>query len=417
MPLEPIVVGREPKETAKFGTKATAFLGKHVVGTGFESHMTNPVQMDLARPHVVLIVGKRGSGKSYSAAVVAEEILLQPKEIRDQLSAIMVDTMGIFWSMKESNDPGLLLLKEWEIEPKGFETKNVVPAGLADFYRRQTIEFDGTFAVKPSELSSGDWALTFGLDILEPLGILLERAVKSLEEKDYSIKDIVKAIEEDKRSEEKERLALVNRFLGAEGWGIFSEKATPVEQFLKPGTVTVLDVSLQDWPVRNLTVGLLARKIYETRLAARREEEEKAIAGETVRKVPLTWLMMDEAHNFLPSEGETAATGALLTLLRQGRQPGISTVFITQRPLKLHEDAIAQADFVIAHRLTAQPDLSALSTIMQSYALEDIRKLVTDLPKQPGSAVVLDDNSERMFAIQVRPRMSWHAGGTPSALK
>ena len=71
MPLEPIVVGREPKELAKFGTKGTVYLGKHVVGTGFESHMTNPVQMDMARPHVVLIVGKRGSGKSYSAAVLA----------------------------------------------------------------------------------------------------------------------------------------------------------------------------------------------------------------------------------------------------------------------------------------------------------------------------------------------------------
>lgn len=92
-------------------------------------------------------------------------------------------------------------------------------------------------------------------------------------------------------------------------------------------------------------------------------------------------------------------------------------MFITQRPLKLHEDAVAQSDLVIAHRLTAQPDLAALSTVMQSYALEDIRKLVTELPKQPGSAVLLDDNSERLFAIQVRPRMSWHAGGTPTALK
>jgi hypothetical protein len=417
MPLEPIIVGREPKELAKFGTKGTVFLGKHVVGSGFESHMTNPVQMDMARPHVVLIVGKRGSGKSYTGAVLAEEVMLQPAEIRDQLSVVMIDTMGIFWSMKEPNDPAMMLLKEWEMEPKSFPVQNVVPHGLADFYKRQSIAFDTTFAVKPNELSAGDWALTFGVSIFEPLGILLERAIRGLQGKEYSIGDIVKAIDTDKRAEEKDKAALANRFAGAEGWGIFAKEATPIEKFIKPGIATILDVSLQDWPVRNLTVGLLARKLYAIRLAARREEEEATIAGEIVRKVPLTWLIMDEAHNFLPAEGETAATGPLLTLLRQGRQPGISTVFITQRPLKLHEDAVAQSDLVIAHRLTAQPDLAALSTVMQSYALEDIRKLVTELPKQPGSAVLLDDNSERLFAIQVRPRMSWHAGGTPTALK
>ena len=76
---------------------------------------------------------------------------------------------------------------------------------------------------------------------------------------------------------------------------------------------------------------------------------------------------------------------------------------------------IAQSDLVIAHRLTAAPDIDALSAIMQPYALEDIRKSVTNLPKSKGSGLILDDNSERIFNIQIRPRESWHAGGTPVA--
>jgi DNA helicase HerA-like ATPase len=125
---------------------------------------------------------------------------------------------------------------------------------------------------------------------------------------------------------------------------------------------------------------------------------------------------MDEAHNFLPAQGETAATHGLIILVTMGRQPGISCVFITQRPNKLHETAIAQADLVISHRLTAKPDLDALSAIMQTYMLEDIRKSITNLPKTKGSALVLDDNSERLFNIQIRPRYSWHAGGSPLAM-
>ena len=63
MPLEEIVVGREPDDLKKFGKAGCIFLGKHTVGTGFDSHLANPILMDVARPHVVLILGKRGSGK------------------------------------------------------------------------------------------------------------------------------------------------------------------------------------------------------------------------------------------------------------------------------------------------------------------------------------------------------------------
>ena len=72
---------------------------------------------------------------------------------------------------------------------------------------------------------------------------------------------------------------------------------------------------------------------------------------------------------------------------------------------------------VIAHALTSRPDIQALRSIMQTYVLEDIEELLAGLPKLKGAAIVLDDNSERIFSMQVRPRLSWHAGGSPSALK
>jgi hypothetical protein len=416
MPLEEIVLGREPADLEKYGKRGTIFLGKHVVGTGFETHMANPVRMDVTAPHVMMIVGKRGSGKSYSAAVIAEEIMNLPEAERNNLSVVMIDTMGIYWSMKEPNDPALLLLKDWGMQPKGFPSQNIVPAGLTSIYKRLGIPFDGTFAIKTNELSVADWSLTFGINPYEPLGILLERTLRKLKGEEYGIDDIIALIEKDDKAEAKEKLALVNRFTAARGWGIFSEQATPVEKFLTPGIATVIDISLQEWNVRNLMLGMLARKIYQARVAARREEETAAIGGRTVRKVPLTWIIMDEAHNFVPSEGATAATGAMLTLVREGRQPGISTVFITQRPNRLHEDVIAQSDLIISHRLTSKQDLTALSAITQTYLLEDLRKSIADMPKTKGAAVMLDDNSERLFNIQVRPRQSWHAGGTPTAL-
>jgi DNA helicase HerA-like ATPase len=414
--IEDIVIGRDPQDILKYGKTGCIYLGKNVVGRGFDYHLTNPVLMDVVRPHVVLIVGKRGSGKSYTGAVIAEEIMNLPEETKRNLTCLLIDTMGIFWSMKTPNEQDIELLAKWELKPKSFPIQNVVPVGLTEFYDKAGIAYDETFAIKPSELSAGDWALTFRISLNESIGILLERIIKKLEGLDYSIEEIIREIEDDKRSEEKVRLALQNRFLAAKGWGIFSKEATPVERFLRPGVATVLDVSLQDWSVRNLMVGILSREIYEARMGARREEEIAKIAGEEAKKIPMTWIISDEVHNFIPSEGETAATAPMLTLVKQGRQPGISLILITQRPNKLHEDAIAQSDLVISHRLTAKPDLDALGSVMQTYLLFDIRKSIEKLPKTKGSALILDDNSERLFNVQVRPRMSWHAGASPTAL-
>ena len=89
----------------------------------------------------------------------------------------------------------------------------------------------------------------------------------------------------------------------------------------------------------------------------------------------------------------------------------------TQQPGVIHRDAMTQSDVVIAHRLTAQPDIEALNSIMQTYLLESIRTQMSELPSLKGSAIILDDNSERIYPIRVRPRFTWHGGEAPSALR
>ena len=62
MPYE-VIIGRDESDKIKFGKEGLIYLGKSYVNMGTTSSLVNPVFMDVARSHVVLIAGKRGSGK------------------------------------------------------------------------------------------------------------------------------------------------------------------------------------------------------------------------------------------------------------------------------------------------------------------------------------------------------------------
>jgi hypothetical protein len=334
----------------------------------------------------------------------------------------MIDTMGIFWTMKSPNERQLELLDEWGLKPGTFDVHVYVPIGWRERFERAEIPFDSVISIRPADLTAEDWALAFNISMIDEEGILLSRVLKKLRGTDYGIDEIIEATRRDERAEKKTKDILENRFVSAKEWGIFSATGTKMEELMQPGKISIIDVSYlaqlaRGWSVRSLLVGLLARRLYEIRIEARRKEEIGTIAGTPVLEVPLTWLIIDEAHNFLPAEGKTAASDPLTVLVRQGRQPGISCTFLTQRPGKLHETAIAQADLIISHRLTAKPDLEALRNIMQTYLMHDIQKYINELPREKGAAIILDDNSERIYRIKVRPRQSWHGGRTPSAIK
>ena len=182
--------------------------------------------------------------------------------------------------------------------------------------------------------------------------------------------------------------------------------------------------SVGTFNVRALVIGLITKKLFNERMMARKREEIQAVqhgsdylAFSQEREMPLVWLFLDEAHEFLTKEGKTPATDALIQVLREGRQPGISLVLATQQPGQIHNDVMTQSDIVISHRVTSKQDISALNEIMQTYVLESIKKNLDDLPSLKGSAILLDDNSERIYPMRVRPRFTWHGGEAPTAVK
>lgn len=428
-----ITIGRNAEDAKKFGTLGTIFIGKHYVKMGQVTSLSNKIFMDIAKSHVVFVVGKRGSGKSYTLGVIAESMLDLPEEIKNNLSIIMFDTMGIYWTMKYPNKEDKELLKEWELEAKPLNVNIFTPKGYYKKFKEEGIPTDFPFSIKTSELSAYEWSETFGIELNSQIGALIERIIEHLREtkEDYGIDDIINLIQKDERSTKEIKDAAENRFLSAKHWGLFSKEGTRFEDLVIPGQITVLDVSCYAYipgaqSLRALVIGLVSQKLFAQRMVARKTEEYNSIYSEThlfgreededEKKEPLIWLFIDEAHEFIPNDAKTVATQPLITLLREGRQPGISLVLASQQPGKINNDVITQSDVVIAHRLTAKIDTQALSSLMQSYMRESLDAQLNYLPAAKGAALIFDDINEKIYSMRVRPRYTWHGGAAPSVI-
>jgi hypothetical protein len=427
-----IIIGRNNKDREKYGTKGAILLGKQYVKMGQVTSISNPVYMDVSGSHVVFVCGKRGSGKSYSMGVVCEGMSSLPKEISGNIAVVMLDTMGIYWTMKYPNKQEKDLLDEWGLKASPLNIQIYTPKGYYDTFKEEGIPTDFAFSVKPSELSPSDWCLTFGVDINSELGVFIEKIISNLKEKnkEFDLIDIINFARKDEEVTKNVKEATINRFSMAKSWGLFDKEGTPLDNLVKGGQVTVLDVSCYAITpgaegIRALVIGLVAKKLFLERMIARKKEEYDSLHASTYSLItetkeklenPMVWLVVDEAHEFLPSEGKTTASEALITILREGRQPGISLILASQQPGKIHTDVMTQSDIVIAHRVTAKIDVEALGTLMQSYMREGLDKQLNNLPGLAGSAVVFDDVNERLYPIRVRPRFTWHGGSAPSAM-
>ncbi len=427
-----IIIGRNERDRKKFGDKGTILLGKHYIKMGRAQTLSNKIFMDIAGAHVVFICGKRGGGKSYTMGVIAEGLADLPHEIRQNLSIILLDTMGIYWTMKYANHEDKELLNDWGLEPKPLDVQIFTPTGHFKSFKKQGIPTDFPFSIKPSELDANNWCLTLGIKSQSEVGVLINEVVNKLKEEkeDYNMKEILEEIKNNPDFSQIVKGNAKNLFENTSAWGLFDDQGTKLSDLIKPGQITVLDVSCyatvpNSWNIKNLVIGLVAEKLFIQRMVARKTEEFGEINRQVnffdsdtdvKQEMPLVWLVVDEAHEFLPLTGKTLATDPLVTIMREGRQPGISLILATQQPGKIHTDVMTQSDIVISHRITAKLDTDALGMLMQSYMRLGLTEALDDLPRVKGAAIIFDDTNEKMYPMRVRPRFTWHGGSAPNAI-
>jgi len=265
-------------------------------------------------------------------------------------------------------------------------------------------------SVRPAAIPPSTWPDLVGLDPTDGAGSLLWRTVADATSGAEAEADIesptadapvcspsiadLRARVEESDAPPADRRAAANHLQLAESWGVFDADAPPVAAFAADGSPTVLDLAGAPEAAAAAVVRAVARGLYDARVA------------DDLDRLP--WLLVDEAHAFFGG----VADPALRTLLTRGRAPGVSLVCATQRPGAVPSVAVSQSDLLIAHRLTAERDVSRLAEAEATYLAGD---LASRLPTGTGEALLVDDATETAHTVRVRERRTPHEGGSPRA--
>lgn len=152
--------------------------------------------------------------------------------------------------------------------------------------------------------------------------------------------------------------------------------------------VTVLDVSGIPPEVLGPVVGTMLRLVYDALFWAM----DLDVGG---RKQPLL-VVLDEAHRFLPEDGEGPANRVVSRIAKEGRKYGVGLMVVTQRPSDVDSAVLSQCGTMIALRVTNQRDRGAVASTIP----DDLGDLSEFLPAlRTGEALVLGD------ALQVPSRI------------
>ncbi len=376
-----------------------------------------PVYVDALHPHMVFICGKRGYGKSYSIGVFLEEIAGLEDAVKQNLSFIVVDTLGIFWPTRYPSRQDNEKIQRWGRTPQGFSVRVFAPTSAVERDSKQEERFE-RFSLSVAELSPLHWCQLFDINTTDPVGIALTRAILAVRssQRHYSIPDILVSITQDIRIDDATKAAAENVCAMADAWGVFDAEGLSISDIVRPGTISILDLSFLQSPVlKDVIVAVLGQKIFEARVSSRKVFEQKKM-GLTNAKgtIPLVWLAIDEAQVFLPSGKKTLSKEVLIDeWMRQGRQPGLSLLLATQRPCAVEAEVLSHCDLILCHRLTAQEDIDALGLIRPTYMHGQISESIKKIGSEKGVGLLVDDTSETVHVIQLRPRVSWHGGEEP----
>jgi len=441
------------------------FLGRLAErGTGPAKKVT----MDVTKEFVNIIIGQRGSGKSFCLGSMLES--LATTKLTSTIgtrtasrAALLLDPTGNFWTtalpLSSSGSVRVRrqmdLLGGWGIEPEDVNCEIWIPAGYKEATDNPVIK---EFYFDTSGLDEQDWADILNINsVTDPQGMLLgdvfyragdtgwRSATGNVKPKpNPSLADLVNCLDNcidfqagGSAGYGDSTVRVLSRNLGSYARRpLFSGAGTSLTTLLKPGTLSILMMPYRvDRNLRSVISRVLIKKILRDREIAsqiqNRLDLEDLGAAEKIRlqaelenHIPRTVVALDEAQELLGDRGGREKE-ALEDFCLIGRNFGLSMILATQRP---ETNAISpkvrdQAGAWFIHQLGSQANINVVAdnlvatlpaSIRDSGSNLDISGLLRRL--DAGQCLVAakkvhtNQGLSRAFIMDVRPRIRVHGG-------
>ena len=330
---------------------------------------------DVAATHLA-ILASTGSGKSYTASVLLEE-MLKPAT---RASVLVFDPHGEYKSLDQMCDH------------RAFEG--------ADGYR-PTVEIrkPDQLSVKLADLTYADFRSI--LNPTERMSSVLSDAYDDLRGEDsFTAKNLEEACHRNHPNGEASGLKWrINRNLRQSDF-FDAYDQLDLDTLVNPGQVTVLRMDGLSRRDQQVMAAVLLRKLYEGR--------EAVVVGDPDDvRTPIehpVFTLFEEAHRFAP-DGDSQALSIIRQVNSEGRKFGIGTGLISQRPSKLDQTVLSQCGTQITMQIKNPNDQQAIRDSVESAGAAVLDEL-PGLTK--GQAVISGDAVNTPVLTKIRNRHTKH---------
>jgi DNA helicase HerA-like ATPase len=341
------------------------------------------------RRHLGLIA-QTGSGKTYLAGIIADELL------RKGGTLVMLDPHADYVFLSRSVDG-----KRNELSDRITVFRNPASTGR---YGEAEVGKITPYEICFSDLDLDEVCLISGIsERYANIVAGLRRALDELKsEKDtFQPDDLIEKLENAGKWKEqnvdakvisgaKSAVKYVRRLARMQ---VFTNASTSIDQMLRPMHLSVVDLSGLDDEVSDYIASRILSDIYG-----------KISDGEFEYPV---FVFVEEAHRFIPAEGRTYSGPIIKKIAAEGRKFGVFLIVITQRPSKIHSDALSQCNSQIIMRITNPQDQNAIA--MSSERLSE--NLLNDLPGlNTGEAVIVGEMTRAPVMARIKKRRTREGG-------
>jgi uncharacterized protein len=360
-----------------------------------------PIALDvkeLVSTHMAILAGT-GSGKSYTAGVLVEE-LMRPY---NRAAVLIFDPHGEYGTLADLRGH-----PDFEADD-GYspEVKILTPEDIR--IRMSSLDYYDILTLLP-DMSDRQQA------ILNKAFSLLTKHRKG--EYRWDVQDLISAVYESDRSADEEGNEKTGSSAPALEWKLSKlerseyfhrvQHLAPKDLFT-PGQVTVLQMNEISQEEQQVICAAVLRQSYQARMNTAKDK----ITADDENYLPYpVFILIEESHRFAPAHEPARCKQILRTILSEGRKFGMGVGLITQRPGKLDADVLSQCMSQFLMRIVNPVDQDSLK-----YGVEAAgRDLLKELPSLTKGQVIISGACVNTPVLcQIRKRLTQHGGETMDA--